>query len=177
PGGYATLTGMWYAIAKASGANTVTLTATSDLRLLAWQILEFSGTATASVQDGSGVVNSGTGTPTTVTVTTNGANELVIAMVNASPGATYTPNTGWTQAGTGGYGAIYSTEATAGSYTASFAQSNGTPWGAGGAAFIPGQVATSSISLSGAVATVSNADSAYPGFAEYYTTDGSTPTT
>lgn len=38
------------------------------------------------------------------------------------------------------------------------------------------QVATSTISIVGGVATVSNTNSGLAGFAEYYTTDGSTPT-
>ena len=183
-GGYggATSCAFFYAVAGSTGPNTVTFV-TGGTTLIS-QIVEFSGTVISGVIDGVGVTNTGNSNSPNVNITTNNINELIIAAPDPAAGSTNGPGAGWTQAGpAGGYGMIYAVKVAAGVYTPTFTATVSGPWGIVAAAFNPLVVATPTFSpTAGSYSsvqsiTVSDTDSGLAGFAMYYTTDGSTPTT
>jgi hypothetical protein len=130
---------LFYAIANATGSCTVTFSrvANGNITQCIGQIAEFSGTALASVLDGSAVSNTGNSSSPSATITTTGPNELVVAAVSPTGGTTDTGSTGWTQMGTGGYGMVYAVKAAAGSQTPTFTGSGSGTWGTAAAAFQP----------------------------------------
>lgn len=186
-GGYGKLSA-FYTVSGSSGSNTVTFTGVGGTTQLvafpAVQVIEFAGNAVSPFDASSAAT--GTSTAPASAVIAAGTADLVIGMGISTSGRTLLETVGWTNvAGVGvSYSAIYAIETSSGTFTPTFVQSGAAAsWGAIAAAFFAPSVATPTFSpVAGSYGpaqsvTVSNTDSGLSGFAMYYTTDGSTPTT
>lgn len=184
---------IWYALNCKGGANTVTLNDTSGFTTAMELLLgEYqSGVATALLAlDAHHAVTGSASAPASGNCTTNFANDLLIGWTCNDAGGAITagligggtPIIRENQSQVIAYEDGNAVNNTAGLNAASFGGSQSI-WTCGIAAFFQAQVATSTFSpvagtyTSIQTVTISNVNSGLTGFAMYYTTDGSTPTT
>jgi uncharacterized repeat protein (TIGR01451 family) len=89
--------GVYYAENIAGGVNTVTVSDTLTGGTLRFSIFEYSGIATSNALDGTPVMAEGTsGTPSSGSITTSAAGDLIFGMVSTADNATYTAGSGFT---------------------------------------------------------------------------------
>lgn len=120
-GGYGVLA-VWWAVANAAGACTVTITKQGGgtMSNLAVQVLEWHNN-TASPFD----QTTSNGSANSVNVTANSTNEVVLGFAIPQGGATFGPSAGWTQT-SANFGAIYTIETLPGIFTPSVSPGFGT---------------------------------------------------
>jgi uncharacterized repeat protein (TIGR01451 family) len=133
--------GIFYAEGIAGGANTVTVADTVSGGTLRFAVLEYSGVATSASLDGTPGLAEGTGTAMgSPSTTTTAAGDLILGLLDAADGETFTAGTGFTiEERVPASGVKLAVEdrvqASAGAIAASATISAAQPWAAGVAAF------------------------------------------